>query len=283
MAVYTDSKPGIGDVYPSGGLESTFDRLEPLITPSLLRSRHLFGIPLVSGLKDPRTGKAQIMEDVMLVDCIDRAIAVAEVETHLLLFPTQVEEKLAWDVHLYRSHGYLKLHKRPVASIESLSIAASDNITLYTVPTVWVETANMHAGQLNIIPLTIALNTGAGANNMPTSNPAGAAFISLLGQGRWIPAWWLVRYTAGFPDGRMAKVVNELIGVIAAMDVLSILAPTFGRANSSSLSIDGMSQSVSTPGPEVFHVRMDELTAKRKLLVGKLRSLYGTLLFSGEV
>jgi hypothetical protein len=226
------------------------------------------------------------MEDPMLDDCIDRACAMVEAETHLLIFPTVIEEKVPWDIHLYRSFGYVRLGKRPVASIEALQVVPSNDIPVYEIPIEWVETANLHTGQLNIIPLTLALTrspTGSGAAPPLVAGPASAVFLSLFGYSSWIPAWWLVRYTAGFPDGKMPKIVNELIGTVAAMEVLSILAPTFGKANSTSLSIDGMSQSVSTPGPEIFSLRMDELTKKRELLVRKMKALYGTTMFSGEV
>lgn len=284
MADYTNSKGTVGAQFPPGGLETTFQRLEPLITPTQVRSRHLWGVALVSGMKDPRTGKADVITDLILADCIDRSVALAELETHTFIFPLQVEERLAWDVFLYRSHGYLKLSKRPVASIESLSIAASDMIPLYHLPLTWIDLGQIASGQINIIPLTIALNPSQGVGTFPTSNPAGAMFLGLLGGGQhWIPSWWLARYSVGYPDGMVPKVINDLVGTICAMEILGLIGPTLGRATSSSLGIDGMSQSVSGPGAEVFKFRLEALAEKRAMLVKKIRVLWGSLIFSGEV
>src|SRR6185369_13911889 len=108
----------------------------------------------------------------------------------------------------------------------------------------------------------------------------GAFFLSILGNRQWIPAYWKITYTSGFKDGMVPRVINELISTIAAMEILSQLAATYARVQSHSLGIDGLSQSVSTPGPAVFQVRIQELTDKRKALVGKIRAKYGTKLFS---
>lgn len=283
MSDFTDSKAGKGEVYPSGQVETTFERSEPLITPAQLRSRILFGIPLVSGMKDPRTNKAAVMDDPTIADAIDRAVAIAELETGLIIFPTSIEEKLPWDIALYRSFGFLKLMKRPVASIEGLWITPSNDISVYQIPTEWLETANLHHGQLNIVPLTLALANTSSGGGIPSGGPATAVFLALFGHAPWIPAFFKVQYTAGFSNGRLPKAVNSLVGIIAAMDILSMLAPTFGKASSASLSIDGMSQSVSNSGPQIFNLRLTDLEKQRVMLVGKLRVLYATRFVVGEV
>ena len=97
MSDYTFTKLGLGDVFPDGGKDSSWNRVEPLITPQQLLTRQLFGIPLVSALKDPITKQPQVMTNDILADYIDMAVADAELETGLTLFPTAVEFKQAWD------------------------------------------------------------------------------------------------------------------------------------------------------------------------------------------
>ena len=149
-------------------------------------------------------------------------------------------------------------------------------------PLEWVEIKNAQWGQVNIIPLTIALTNGN-----PTAIPttAGGALLLSVFQGRshWVPSFWKIKYTCGFPEGKIPKVVNDLIGTIAAMEVLSQLASTYGKSSGSSLSIDGASQSVSTPGPEIFTKRINDLTLKREMLVAKLKNYYGLKFFSDNV
>jgi hypothetical protein len=85
-----------------------------------------------------------------------------------------------------------------------------------------------------------------------------------------------VVYTTGFKEGAIPKTINQLIGVIAAMETLSLLATTYSRTTSSSLGIDGLSQSLSTPGQEIFKQRMEELGAKRKWLTSRLQARFNT-------
>ena len=79
------------------------------------------------------------------------------------------------------------------------------------------------------------------------------------------------------------RVINEYIGCVAAVEVLSQLALTYARANSHSLGIDGLSQSVSTPGPQIFKVRMDELEEKKKAIMKKVKAIFGFKIFSGTL
>ena len=282
MADYSESKPTLGSVYPVHASGSAWERLEPLITPQQLKRQHLFGIPLVSGMKDPITGRNDRLTDDDLKDYIDTAVGLAETETSMSFMPTQIKEKHAWDRNAYESFGYMRVDQRPVASIEALTVTLATNEDIYLVPPEWIEAANFHKGQVNIVPLTIALTNG-NPTAIPTS--AGGAMLMSIFQGRsqWVPAFWQIKYTIGFPDGKMPKVINDLIGTIAAMEVLSQLASTYGKSSGSSLSIGGGSQSVSTPGPEIFTKRMNDLTLKREMLVNKMKNMYGLKFFSDNV
>ncbi len=280
MADYTTSKRPPGGNTPPGAGETEWRRTEPLITGQNLRERQLWGLNLVSGIRD-LNGKAVVLNDSQLADFIDRAVATVELETHLVIFPVQIQEKHGFDLQEYQSWGYFRLQQRPVISIESLTVAPSTGTTLFTVPQEWVETGRLHDGQLNIIPLTTALTAN------PSSASGGAAGMVLMnifsGGMQWIPSYWMITYTAGFDRGELPKVMNDLIGTVAAMEVLSMLGATYGRDKGGSLSIDGLSQSVSTPGPEVFTRRLEELEKKRMMLTKKLKTQYGQSIFSGNV
>jgi hypothetical protein len=281
MADYTTTKSVVGGVFPVGGGDSPWTRSEPLITPEDLKGLHLFGIPLESGMVD-RYGQRQVMSDPLIAKNIDRAVSLAELESGLTIFPQQIIEKKAWDRQEYDSFGYFQLQKRPIASVEKVAVNLSNNADIYEAPLDWVEVGQLQWGQLNIIPLTIALTSG---NPVAIPTTAGGALLLSIFQGKsqWVASFWEITYTAGFPDAQLPKVVNEYIGVIAAMEILSQLATTYGKSTGSSLSIGGASQSVSTPGPEIFKERMAELTAKRTMLCGKIKNLYHLKFFSNNV
>jgi len=282
VADYTYSKDGIGAVWPVNATEDAWGHLEPLLSPDMLKARHLFGIPLVSHAKDPITGQRQVMTDPILKDLIDRAVGIAELELRLDIMPRQYTEKLPFDRQAYASLGYMMLPHHPVKSLDKLAVVASNGSDLYAVPPDWVETAYIHTGQINIIPMTIAFQYGGFF--VPSNSPnGGSAFLAILGQNPWIPAYWQVKYTVGFPEGRLPQMVNELIGVCAAIEALGLLATTNARNSSHSIGVDGLSQSISTPGPQIYDTRIALLTDQKDRLVRKLRSIYGTNLFTGAL
>jgi hypothetical protein len=280
MIDYSNSKKTIGAVGPENAIRATFDNVEPLLTPELLRASFLFGIPLVSKSRDPITGKVQVMSDELLRTHIVRAVTKCEQETHTRLMPIQYREKLPFDRAAFDSLGYMELKNRPIASIEKISVTPADGRDIYILPLSWVEAANFQRGQVNIIPLNIAL-TGSGF--APAATAGGAMYFSILNQRGWIPAYWQVEYTSGYPDGMLPREINELVGMTAAVQVLSDLAATDADATSRSLGIDGMSQSVGGLGPSKFDRRIEYLMEQRKLLIGKIRARHGTKLFSSHV
>jgi len=277
-----ESKGGRGLVFPDGANTdgTSWDRSAPLITAEQLRIKALFGIPLVSNLRDPVTGMLAVFTDPMIEEAISDAAAKVEFETGLTIFPTSFEEKPPFDKHLYDSFFFLKTKNRPVMSIELLRVTPSNEQDIYDMPIEWVETANLHRGQINVIPYSIAMTRSGTAIPMAGN---GTAFLSVFGYRNWIPAFWRIKYTAGFPSGKVPKVVNELIGAVAAMEILSMLASTYGKSQSSSLSIDGMASSSSSPGPEIFTRRLKDLADKRVWLTSKLKSWAGLKLAVGTI
>lgn len=282
MADYTLSKPGIGAVYPINCIEDTFGAVEPLITPPILKMRHLFGIPLVSGMVDPDTGKRQRMTDPIIEDVIERAVSMAELELRINIFPRKFREKAPFDMNLYNSFMFFTLPQRPVMSVDKVSVNPANMQDAYTMDPQWLETAYVRTGQINVVPITVTFQN-AGFISPNAGGSGGTAFMQLLGQRGWIPAYWQIEYTSGFPEGQFPRVVNELIGVIAAIDILGILASTNAGNNGSSISMDGLSQSETTLGPQMYDARIQLLTGKKDEMVGKLKTVFGTKLFTGTL
>lgn len=279
MADYSNSRSAVGSVDPDNATQSQWIAVEPLVTPAQLRARHLFGVPLVSGMKDPVSGKSQVYTDDMIKDAIDRAVAMVEEETKISVFPRLHEEKHAFDRNEYASFGYFRPRHRPIANVSKLTITPSNEADIYTVPIEWLEMGNAQLGMISVIPLVSAI----GYSTPAAVSAGGAVFLTVLGAQNWIPAFWKIQYTSGFPDGMVPKSVNELIGVITAIDILSSLAVTYARSNSHSLGLDGASQSISTPGPQIFAVRMEELEKKKQKLVKSIKTKWGLNIFSGNI
>lgn len=272
-------------VFPEAAADADYQRYEPILTPDQLVRRFLWGIDLSSQMKDPFTGKAVRWTPEMVSDIIDGAIQTAEVESGAFLRPVSFREKHPFDRFAYKSYGFFQLRNVPASKIVSVGVVPPNGETVYSMPLEWVETAYLPRGQINIIPMTAAQVGGSSTTGIfpGQSGNGGAFYLTVVQQAGWVPAYWEIEYVAGFCDGLVPRFVNDLIGTIAAMDILSMLATTYAKVQSHSLGIDGLSQSVSTPGPQVFKQRLDELTAKRQLLIKKLKSLTGRKIFSSSI
>lgn len=285
MTDYRNSVKNQGDVYPENKTDGTWKDSEPLITPELLRVDRLFGIPLVSGMVDPITRQAQVMTDAMLQRYIVKAVAQARIDIGIDIMPTAYKERREFDRGDYNSFGFLRVEHVPLASVERLAMEGPTGYSFFEIPPQWIDPGNFRYGQLNIVPLAPG---GApynslviGAIGTPSVSGGGASFnlAAIIGQ-NWIPAFWTVEYTTGFPDGKVPREINSYVSAVAAIDVLSQLAAARAMTTSRSLSIDAMSQSVAGPGPQVYMQRIAELTAEKDRLASALRTTFGQRMFS---
>lgn len=280
MAIYTTSKSGIGGIYPENVIDSELQRLEPIVGPEQIKNRHLFGLSLASQMRDPITGKAIIMSDEVIKDIIEGAISQVELECKIDISPVQRRLKFPFDRNLYENFGHLKLPNRPVASLDKLSVTPANQQDVYIVPNEWIEMSHCVRGLIHIVPMTAAFVFGGA---VPSATSGGSWFLNVLGSRGWVPAFWQAEFTTGYPGAQIPRVLNELIGTIAAQEILSMLAATYGKSQSHSLGIDGMSQAASSPGPQIFKNRFEELEQKHLRLSKRIKMLYGHSLFSGTI
>lgn len=275
MAEYGGSKQSLGTYHdPDGTVDAEISAYEPLIDAKGIRSRILWGIKLIS------MQTKEEMPDPVIDDKIQDGIALVEQETGIQLFPRQHDERQPFDRNEYASMGYFRLRQRPVTSIESLRIVASNDAVLWQVSQDWIDTGFLGRGEIYIVPINVAVSTQAVGQ---AGAAGGAAFLAILGNQGWVPAFWRIKYTTGFANGKLPRSVNLLIGYQTGLIILSDLAAANAKMGSKSLSIDGLSQSSSNPGPQIYDKAIEELEKKKKMLVGKIKNQYGTKLFSGNV
>lgn len=281
MADYSNQNKNLGAVFSPHAVDSDeFSRVEPLITPEQLRRRHLFGIPLYSAVIDPVTNKRDMITDEDLKDYIIRSVAQVELETGLTLFPTEFDEKYPFDRNYWESYGYMQLNNRPIASVEKLAFTPATQVDILELDPSWIESANFYKGVVNVIPLVPA--TGINDTQVTIGSTGGAAFITFFYGKGWIPALIRAKYTCGFPNRQFPRMINEIVGAQAAINVLSMLAAT-NKVSSYSINLDGGGQSVSTPGPEVYNSRIENLEKQKHILMQKIRNVYGLNFHSSYV
>jgi hypothetical protein len=248
-------------------------RCEPLLGPDKFVRLFLKGIPL----KFPN-GDKYTAEDFQ--DKLNWAMN----ETELLLGTTILREafrhKVPFDYSLYKAYIHIMAEKGPIISLEELAIVSADNNNIFNIPPTWIECTNFSKRLINVIPLLAAygVNQVAGA-----VGNAGIAFLTVMDGLNFVPAYWQIKYTAGLSntEGQVPVPVNELIGCIAAIDILSQIAAT-NRFNSQSQSQDGISQSSSGPGPNIYNKRIEDLSARRDKLVSKMKGIFSNKFYIGQ-
>lgn len=275
MAIFNYVKSYGTAMYPVHALETSglLKRVEAFLTPEQLKSRFLKGIPLTFPNGDS-------FSDDELKDRINLAQNEAELRLKTTITREERQEKLPFKNEDYKAYIHLKAEQGPLCTIHQLAIVSADKNNIFEIPPEWIETSNFSKSLINVIPLLAAY----GVNSVQGAvGNAGIAFLTVMDGLNWVPAYWQIKYTSGLSnqEGQVPAVVNEMIGCIAAIALLSEIAPTF-IYNSQSQSQDGISQSSSGMGPRIYQLRIEELERKLDTLEKKLKAIFSQKFFVGN-
>lgn len=242
-------------------------RCEPLLTPQLLVSRYLKGIPLAFPNGDHYTP-----EDIK--DQIVLAMNEVEIMCKITLSREQFTDKLPFDINLYKSFIYLKTEQNPILAVQDVSIVSSDGYKVFQIPSAWLEPSNFSKGIVNVVPIlgaySVATGGGVGAYG-------GIPYINVFSQLTFVPGFWQIVYQTGVSkiEGQFPVIINDLIGIIAATNMLMNIMNMFINT-SQSQSRDGLAQSSSGPGTRIYLPAIELLEKKRDMLVGKIKAAFAT-------
>jgi len=248
------------------------ERIEPILTPEKLASRFLKGLDLNS------------YSDDELKDHITIAMNETEIQLGVPLIPELKKQKFPFDRNLYRSFVHIMTDFRPIISLESFKIVGSDGLNIWEIPSSWIESSRFFQGQINVIALTV-LQTSAAATGLGTNGAAGLSFLAAIsGNVSWIPAYFQLEYITGVCSkaGSVPILVNQLVGINAALEILGNLGPQIKNI-SQSVNHDGLGQSSAGLGARHFNDRIQQLEAKRDKLVGQLRKVYYNKYFMSNI
>jgi hypothetical protein len=156
------------------------------------------------------------------------------------LCPKQIVEWHDYRLSDYVTYNFVKLFRYPTISVEDVSIQfpLSENILQFD-PS-WYRAESV-GSQINLFP------TQGTFSSIVLSQ--GGSYIPLVYSGiEYVPHMMRVTYTAGFKKGQVPQNLKEIVGMKAAMGPLNIAGDLIAGAGiaSKSISLDGLSQSVST-------------------------------------
>lgn len=269
MADLSTSKRAEGEHLPADTVESMFRGCESLVTSQEIKDEYLWGLPLKSFV----TG--QVFPDKQIDRQIEKAIPELEELMNLRIGAAQIVERQEFDRNLYAMMGYMQLRQKPVTTFDSLEVFTSNDQSLWRVSNDWIDKGRLHEGLVYIVPINVAVASSAGSGGAA----GGAAFLAILGQQSYVPAYWRATYTVGWETGALPTVINTLIGLQASIQILTILSATNASNSSKSLGIGGLSQSSSNPGPDIYAKAVESLSLRRDQLAGKIKARLGGSFF----
>lgn len=252
MAKSETNSRGIFPAWSQDGGSTLFNRYSPLPTPTTLKQRSLFGIPLKSAI----TGET--ISDDTLKHYIDGAVSEIEHELDLYITPVEFQEQ-----HDYRRHeftwnyNYLKLNHPNVISVSKVELSFSNSDT--DLGFVQFPLQHVHLQpQEGVIQLVPAFGTSL--SGFLLSAFSGTQFHALRAIGLdSFPGGVRVNYKSGFETDKIPTAIVQLIENMAAYKLLTFIGPLLFPHTSIGVSMDGVSQSVGTPGPQFLASRIKDL------------------------
>jgi hypothetical protein len=241
--------------FPAWATHQEIDRYLPLPTPATMKQGPLFGLPLKSFL----TG--QVVQDCTIDSYISQAISEIEHTINLFITPVTFSERHDYSREMqFWSFGVTKLHNSPILNVEEYELTFNNGIGIPgSLPLVKIPLEFIHVqpgdGTIQLVPAQ-----GVTISGFIVSIYSGLGYHAFNSQAiSYWPGAVFVKYRAGFEKHKVPALLVALIENLAAYKFLSALGPVLFPYNSTSVGIDGTSQSVSTPGPLFLQNRLKDL------------------------
>src|ERR1035437_5392191 len=241
--------------FPNQATHQEMDRYLPLPTPKLMKQRTLFGLPMKSFL----TG--QVVDDTTIESYISQAISEIEHTLNLFITPVTFSERHDYSREMqFWAFGVTKLHNSPILNVEKYQLTFNNGIGIPgSLPLVDLPLEFVHVqpqdGTIQLVPAQ-----GVTISGFIVSIYSGLGYHAFNSQAiSYWPGAVYVKYRAGFERCKVPALLVALIENLAAYKFLSALGPVLFPYNSTSVGIDGTSQSVSTPGPLFLQNRLKDL------------------------
>lgn len=179
------------------------------------------------------------------------AIARLEDITHIDVLQREIcGEKHDYITTDYLNYAFMQLYRVPAQSVSEVRAVYPTGQTIQVFPQEWVRLYVEHS-QFHLVPTSGSLAQvllGGGNGYLPF------IFAGLS----YLPQLWEVDYVSGFATDAIPRDIVSAICKLASIEVLQIMSDLLGPLGiaSSSLGIDGMSQSISRQLP-AFKARID--------------------------
>lgn len=204
--------------------------------------------------------------------------AINEIEMSMGIFLSPAEQTLIYDVvegvFGPRFSGQ-QIPQYPVNQILSCKLksvhAMSDNpVNTLDIPPNWISFRNR---RFNIMADIGTVRTQSG-----TAGTTLTPYLAAYGYGPWRPNAIEIQVNVGFAEDRFPAILKELVLMQTSIGLLNDIIPILFPFNSTSVAIDGVSQSASLPGPQFLMTRIGMLEKLRDQKKAAIKASLGNSL-----
>lgn len=231
-----------------------FSRTEPMLTVKQLKERYLFGIDLTDK-------KGNVLPDEVMQHQINAAVSYLEHALDLIISPVTITgEQYDYRAVDYSNFNFIQLKKRPGIEVLEIKAQFPNRSDLVTYPKEWYV-LEKEASQVQLSPVE-----GSFSGLIVTQ---GGSYVPLIyGTRDYWPHLFSITYRAGFCDDQIPVIINEMIGLQAAIKIFEILGDLlYGPGLSSdNVSIDGASVSKGLAASGIYSVYGARIDGYRKSL-----------------
>lgn len=249
---------------------SSFSDCESVVTVEQLKERYLFGVDLTdeNGNEIPRA---------TLQHQINAAVSFLEHKLDIIIKRRKFTENYDYRSVDYVEFNFIQLKHRPVCNVELLKAKFPNNVDLVEYPSEWYV-IEKESAQLQLSPVE-----GTFSGLIVTQ---GGSYLPLIyGVRQYWPHLFEVTYEAGFDDDKIPIILNEMIGMQAAIRTFEILGDIVlgpGVA-SESVGIDGASvsrQLTSSAMFSAFSARIESYKKQMDDYISTVRQYYNGMPFA---
>ena len=250
----------------SGG----FTNSEPLISVEQLKERYLFGVDLTdeNGNELPKN---------TLQHQINSAISYLEHKLDIVIQRRKFEERYDYRANDYIEFNFIQLKHRPVCELEQLRALFPNNRELVLYPPEWYV-VEKESAQIQLSPVE-----GTFSGLIVTQ---GGSYLPLIfGTRQHWPHLFEAKYAAGFDNDKIPVIINEMIGMQAAIRTFEILGDIVlgpGVA-AEQVGLDGASTSkqlTSSAMFSAFSARVESYKKQMEEYIKTVRQYYNSIPFA---
>lgn len=253
---------------PNSISESVFTEHQPLLTVDQLKGRYLFGIDLTDTQGNP------VPLDT-LQHFINTSVSYLEHSLDICIIQRTFDEPYDYNANDYNNFGFLQLKKRPVSELEEIKAKFPNGQDLIDYPKEWYV-LEKEAGQIQLSPVAGSFGSMAMTQN-------GSYLPLLFGLRDQWPHLFRIKYKAGFCPDQIPTVINEMIGMQAAIRIFEIMGDLVIKPGISgeSVGLDGASVSKQTGGTSApggaFAGRVETYRRQLKEYMSAVRKYYNAI------